>query len=87
MEAGKEAGARYVIGAALRLGEAARTGFLPLLKREFPELVGRYERRYGTGIGVTKEYERALERRLMSLQEAFGFPVHEGLRRKRELEG
>jgi DNA repair photolyase len=83
MEAGKEAGARYVVGAALRLGEAARTGFLPLLKRDFPELVERYERRYGTGIGVSKQYERALERRLMALQEAFGFPVHEGLRRKR----
>jgi len=87
MEAGKEAGARYVVGAALRLGEAARTGFLPLLKRDFPELVERYERRYGTGIGVARQYQHALERRLMSLQEAFGFPVHEGMRRKRQLEG
>jgi DNA repair photolyase len=87
MEAGKEAGARYVVGAALRLGEAARTGFLPLLKRDFPELVERYERRYGTGTGVAREYERALDRRLMSLQAAFGFPVHEGMRRKRQLEG
>lgn len=83
MEAGKEAGARYVVGSALRLGEAARTGFLPLLEKEFPDLVARYQRRYGNGTSVAKEYERALERRLTSLQIAFGFPVGEGNRRDR----
>lgn len=87
MEAGKEARARYVVGAALRLGEAARTGFLPLLARDYPDMVERYGRRYGAGVSAGKEYERALDRRLMALQRAFGFPVHEGLRRKRQLEG
>ena len=32
----KEAGARYVVGSALRLGPAARHRFLPVLAREFP---------------------------------------------------
>lgn len=82
MEAAKGAGARYVAGAALRLGPAARTGFLPLLEREFPELVARYRRRYGGRVNAGKEYEQALKLRLRSLQEAFGFPVSGGMRRE-----
>ncbi len=72
MEAAKAAGARYVAGQALRLGPAARAGFLPVLTREFPELLERYERRYGRGDNAGKDYERALERRLDSLREAYG---------------
>jgi len=87
MEAGKAAGARYAVGMALRLGPAARTGFLPVLEREFPDLVERYRRRYGTGSNVAREYASALKRRLNALQTAFGFPVQEGLRRQRQLEG
>jgi DNA repair photolyase len=75
MEKGKEAGACWVSGGALRLGPAARNGFLPLLRREFPELVARYERRYGKNHHAGKDYERALDRRLRTLQEAFGFPT------------
>src|ERR1051325_10941673 len=73
MEAAKAAGARFVHGAPLRLGPAARAGFLPVLKREFPELVARYERRYGPGGHAGKDYERALQRRLRSLRAAVGF--------------
>jgi DNA repair photolyase len=75
MEAAKEAGARYVHGAALRLGGAARTGFLPVLQREFPDLVERYQRRYGSNPHAGKAYEHALARRLRTLQQAFGFPI------------
>jgi DNA repair photolyase len=75
MEAARGAGARYVHGGPLRLGPAARAGFLPLLEREFPELVARYRRRYGGNINAGKEYERALARRLRTLQQAFGFAV------------
>ncbi|HEV8613267.1 MAG TPA: radical SAM protein [Gemmatimonadales bacterium] len=75
MEAARGAGARYVHGGPLRLGPAARAGFLPLLEREFPELVARYRRRYGGNVHAGKEYERALARRLRTLQEAFGFSV------------
>jgi DNA repair photolyase len=87
LEAAKEAGARYVIGVALRLGPAARTGFLPVLEREFPELVPRYRRRYGAGPNAGRDYEAALTRRLRALQQAFGFPLQEGMRRQRQLEG
>lgn len=81
MEAAQGAGACWVAGEALRLGDAARTGFLPLLRREFPALVARYERRYGRGLRAGEEYETALRRRLVTLQLAFGFPVHEGMPR------
>jgi DNA repair photolyase len=85
MEAAREAGARWVAGEALRLGHAARTGFLPLLRREFPELVARYQQRYGRSQRAGKDYEKALTRRLVTLQQAFGFPVSEGMRRKAEV--
>lgn len=80
MERAKAAGARWVAGGALRLGPAARNGFLPVLRREFPELVERYQRRYGNRDHAGKDYERALTRRLCTLQQAFGFPVHQGYR-------
>jgi DNA repair photolyase len=81
MEQAKEAGAHWAIGAALRLGAAARAGFLPTLRREFPELVARYERGYGRSQRAGKDYERALARRICLLQEAYGFPVREGYSR------
>ena len=88
MEKGKEAGACWVSGGALHLGPAARNGFLPLLRREFPELVARYERRYGKHDRPGKEYERALARRFRTLQEAFGFPTtHPRMGRDRLAQG
>ena len=74
MEAAKAAGARWAAGYPLRLGPAARAGFLPLLREKFPHLVERYEARYGRNHHAGKDYERALDRRLSALQEAFGFP-------------
>lgn len=71
-EAAQEARASYVHGAPLRLGPAARTGFLPVLEREFPELVDRYRLRYGSRVHAGKDYEKALQQRLKSLRTAFG---------------
>jgi DNA repair photolyase len=95
IEAGKEAGARYVVGSALRLGPAARHRFLPHLEREFPELAERYRRHYAGKDHVSQTYQDALTRRLRLLQQAYGFPVDEpgtreagGRRRRRQqLEG
>ncbi len=71
--AAKEAGARYVIGSALRLGPAARHRFLPHLAQEFPDLLERYRRHYGDREGVSREYQAALTRRLEQLQRENGF--------------
>jgi DNA repair photolyase len=92
IEAAKEAGARYVVGSALRLGPAARHRFLPLLEQEFPELAERYRRHYAGKDHVSQGYQDALSRRLRALQQAYGFSVDEagtrgaGGRRRRQLE-
>jgi DNA repair photolyase len=87
MEAAKEAGARYVIGSALRLGPAARHRFLPFLEREFPDLYQRYRRHYATSDLANRSYQDALTRRLDALRQAFGFAGDEASsRRRRRLE-
>jgi DNA repair photolyase len=93
LEAAKEAGARYVVGSALRLGPAARHRFLPFLTREFPALAERYRRHYADKDYVSQSYQDALNRRLRLLKQTYGFPVEEagtrgaGGRRRRQLEG
>jgi DNA repair photolyase len=87
LAAAKEAGARYVIGSALRLGPAARHRFLPHLAREFPDLSERYRRHYGDREGVSRDYQEALTRRLQQLQREHGFPLDEERRRRAQLEG
>ncbi len=87
MGAAKEAGARYVVGSALRLGPAARRRFLPVLAREFPDLAARYDAHYARSEGASAAYQAALQRRFDELQRSHGFSVEEGRRRGRRLEG
>jgi DNA repair photolyase len=83
MAQAKEAGARYVVGSALRLGPAARHRFLPVLAREFPHLAERYERHFARRNGVSAAYQRALNHRLDDLKREHGFPMHVYLGRHR----
>jgi DNA repair photolyase len=83
IEAAKEAGARYVIGSALRLGPAARHRFLPVLEKEFPQLAQRYRRHYARSDLASPEYQEALTRRLNALRVAFGFGGDEASNRRR----
>ena len=71
-KAAKEAGARYVVGSALRLGPAARHRFLPHLAREFPDLAERYERHYAGRTSAARAYQDALARRLRALRRKYG---------------
>ena len=87
LEAAKEAGARYVVGSALRLGPAARHRFLPFLTREFPALAERYRRHYAGKDHVSQSYQAALNRRLRLLKQTYGFPIEQGMRQRRQLEG
>jgi DNA repair photolyase len=93
LEAAKEAGARYVVGSALRLGPAARHRFLPFLTKEFPALAERYRRHYAGKDHVSQSYQDALNRRLRLLKQTYGFSVEEagtrgvGGRRRRQIEG
>jgi DNA repair photolyase len=86
LAAAREAGARYVVGSALRLGPAARRRFLPVLAREFPALAERYARHYARREGVSPAYHQALSARLDELRRRHGFPIDEGRRRRRRLE-
>jgi DNA repair photolyase len=78
--AAKEAGARHVVGSALRLGPAARRRFLPHLAREFPELADRYARHYAGRQTADRAYREALSRRLRSLRRKYGFASEERIR-------
>jgi len=82
-EAARDAGARYIHRAPLRLGSAARSGFLPVLEREFPELVARYRYRFGSRVNAGKDYERALQQRLDNLRVTFGYPARATARGRR----
>ena len=85
--AAKAAGAKYAVGQPLRLGPAIVPQFMPVLEREFPDLVARYRLHYGNGNYVSAEYKDALMHRLHQLQHEFGFPVAESRRRREQLEG
>jgi DNA repair photolyase len=78
----KDAGARYVSGAALRLGPAARRRFLPYLVREFPHLAERYQRHYARSDNASPMYCKALSARLRELQRAYGFPEDTYMQRR-----
>jgi DNA repair photolyase len=71
--AASAAGARFVVGHALRLGPAARDRFLPHLLQEFPELADRYRAHFDTHTSATRAYRHALSRRVRRLQQEFGF--------------
>ncbi len=67
-----ESGAAFVGAAPLRLGPAARARFLPLLRKEFPELAPRYEQHFANRTGAARSYRRALERRMNTIRDALG---------------
>ncbi|HSE26877.1 MAG TPA: radical SAM protein [Gemmatimonadales bacterium] len=67
------AGAEWVHAFPLRLGPASRRTFLPLLAREFPGLVARYERAYARSRNAPRQYARALSARMRLLRARHGF--------------
>ncbi|MCU0621748.1 MAG: hypothetical protein MUC69_09610, partial [Gemmatimonadales bacterium] len=71
--AARDAGAGWVHGHPLRLGEVSRRRFLPHLMQEFPGLAQRYRDHFGPHTHVRAEYRAALRRRLHRLQAEFGF--------------
>ena len=75
MAAGRDHGARYAVGSPLRLSDTIRQRFLPMLRREFPDLVEKYERHYRSRDYVSRSYHQALKQRLARLERKLGFPV------------
>lgn len=77
--AARDAGARFVCAAPLRLYPAVRDRFLPVLDERFPALAPRYRTVYGGAMSPPRAYGRALQRRIRRLQVEFGFPVNRGM--------
>jgi len=78
MQAAREAGAAFVHASPLRLYPAVRPTFLPVVAQHFPALLPRYERAFDARGRLTAVYTDALERRVVRLRRATGFPDPEG---------
>jgi DNA repair photolyase len=78
-QAARDADARFVHAAPLRLYAGVRDRFLPVLEAEFPHLVERYVRAYARFSNAPREYARALRRRIQRLQAEFGLPTNKGM--------
>ncbi|MBI4541721.1 MAG: radical SAM protein [Gemmatimonadetes bacterium] len=75
MRAAKDAGAAFVRPEPLRLYPPIRARFLPVIAREFPALLPKYERAFDAAGFIAPAYAAALERRVARLQRELGFPV------------
>ncbi|HUL48935.1 MAG TPA: radical SAM protein [Gemmatimonadales bacterium] len=77
--AARDAGARHIHAAPLRLYGGVRDRFVPVLEAEFPHLVERYRAAYRHHAHAPAHYARALRRRIQRLQAEFGFRVNRGM--------
>ncbi|MER8043416.1 Rv2578c family radical SAM protein [Streptomyces sp. NPDC094032] len=78
-----EAGAASVTPLVLHLRPGAREWFFGWLRHHHPELVGRYERLYGTGAYAPTWYQRRITRQVHELAAEFGIgPAHRGAPRR-----
>jgi DNA repair photolyase len=71
--AGRRAGASFAEASPLRLSPVARSGFLPVLERHYPELVARYRRRFDRRASAGRDYTAALADRIARLRERHGY--------------
>ena len=76
--AAKEAGAAFAEASPLRLYPAIKPHFLPIVAREFPALLPRYERAFDERGELSAAYGAALERRVERLSREVGFGKTEG---------
>lgn len=78
LRAAKDAGAAFAHCSPLRLYPAIRPRFLPLVARDFPALLPRYERAFDEHGELSVAYATALERRVGGLRREAGFVEAEG---------
>ncbi len=77
--AARDAGARFVCAAPLRLYGTVRDRFVPVLESRFAALAPRYRAAYANNVSPPRAYGRALQRRIRRLQAEFGFPANRGM--------
>jgi DNA repair photolyase len=73
LRAAREAGAAFAGVSPLRLYPAIKPRFLPIVAREFPVLLPRYERAFDERGELSAAYSAALERRVERLSREVGF--------------
>jgi DNA repair photolyase len=73
LRAAKDAGAAFAHGSPLRLYPAIRSRFLPLVARDFPALLPRYEHAFDARGELSAGYAAALERRVERIKREVGF--------------
>jgi DNA repair photolyase len=78
LRAAKQAGAAFAHVVPLRLYPGVRPQFLPVVAREFPELLPRYQRAFDARGEVKSEYVAALRRRAGRLKREVGYVEAEG---------
>jgi len=78
LRAAKDAGAAFAHCSPLRLYPAIRPRFLPLVARDFPALLPRYERAFDERGELSATYAAALERRTARIKVEVGFAEVDG---------
>jgi DNA repair photolyase len=71
--AAKAADAKYIYANPLFLKPCSASIFLPFLKKEFPELVEDYRKRFGDRAFVSKAYSRRISELMATLRKKHGF--------------
>jgi len=72
LRAARQAGAGFAGVSPLRLSPAIKPRFLPIVAREFPALLPRYERAFDERENLSATYSAALERRVDGLRREVG---------------
>lgn len=71
--AAREAGAKHFGAQMVFLREPARSHFLAILEREFPQLAARYRRMFGRAVYAPEPLRRQLQLRVERIRESLGF--------------
>ena len=75
LRAAQDAGARFAGTVPLRMYGGVRRRFLPVVAREFPALLPKYERAYDARQLLSPVYVTALKRRVTRLRRMIGIPA------------
>lgn len=72
VHAAREAGAAYLFANPLNLRPCSAAVFLPILEKEFPQLVAQYRERYGKRAYVEKAYQQRISSLVRALKRKHG---------------
>ena len=75
LEAARAVGARFAVPVPLRLYPAVRAPFLPVIKRDWPELVPRYEAAYRDALEAPEDYRAQLRERFARIANEVGIAL------------